>query len=679
MAYNTLYQFLFGFKPPGITIEHGKNRRDVAYIRIPIATTDASNTPNLGLQNHHISIYSNEDSTNPFLSQYHYTSTITDNRGITWYSHVFFNERDSVIHSDHRSISPSMASSSTDPAIESQTIPLFLDEQIILIAEKTTKSIMGKLRACFTNKISSLEQDYQRLEKEASDLSVDPFGEEYRTKLEEICVVLQNLSPLVKHSYYNDIQKFISGLLHRVNRPAQAETHAYEANCSSSHENSLSFFRDAPVTIPKKHKKIPTIDSKANALIEKFESLKSAPFNQRAREFPDFFAQLNTFYLPQAYGRTAPLSASILIRLRQLHHNLLALGQQDFQWCLLKGDELHFELASKMKVFHQLLSAQNLELALHMGNSDLLEFILTYGDSSLIKMPVSVKDKVFRSSVHACVGLDDASTPMQNCLTVLLGHGASLYQRADNGLPLGHVILSNKKSTLRHGLNYLGSPLESPDFFTHLIACLTQRLKSQPEMDEIEKLYLNRSMEEYEYKKTIARSTKCVQQYSPSSYRDLAVSYKVSKDIPTILKQLEDDLDILRIHVIQCELEMEYWALCTKKDRDNWFKANKKYSQESLASARMCATYQKQLQLPIEQLKEMFIQITNSKIQSLQAALESLRKEVSLRKGKKASSSHSTRAGTFLTQTIWDRQAALSQQVDVIKERMNAKSQSPTP
>lgn len=93
MSKNTLYQFLIGFESQvqeqGVKIEYDINRKGIVYIRIPFTISDVLCISDLRLKNHHLSIYSNEDNANPFLSQYHYTCIIEDNQGFTWRSHIF--------------------------------------------------------------------------------------------------------------------------------------------------------------------------------------------------------------------------------------------------------------------------------------------------------------------------------------------------------------------------------------------------------------------------------------------------------------------------------------------------------------------------------------------------------------------------------------------------------------
>lgn len=680
MAKNTLYQFLVAFKPQiqeqGIIIEQSVNRHGVAYALIPLPTNDSFNSATLTLLNHHISIYCTENDSNPFLSQYHYTACVSDNRGSVWRAHVFFNERDLIVHNDFLLLSQPSTSMATVSNEENLT-PLFSDEPILLMAETAIQSIMPTLRASFVNKVLVLEQEYQGLEKEASILSVNPFAEEYRLKLAELSSVLKQLSPLVRHSYYEGIQKFINSLLANLAPQAQPQADPSMAE-SSSQEKSWSFFTSTTNNIPRERKKLRPDDYKTEAKIEElvknYSKLKGLSTEERARQFPDLYAQLNALHLDI---ETISLSAAALAQLHQLHREMLTQGEHDFKYCLLKGSTAHFEIAAKMKPFHHLLSTQNLELALHIRNKNLLDFILHYGDDSLIKMPISVKNKLFRSPVHACVDLDSPSTPMQECLKVLLIHGASLYQRDNDGLPLGHTIMSRKSSTLRYALySYSRSDAitDSPHFYSHLIATLRQRLQCNPGMERDEQLGLIHAIKEYKYRKVAAEWSKFLQNYPASKSILLAVKdggLLFSEKTPPVLIKLIDDLDYLKISAKKSKLEVYYLSNCSDKDRAQWFLEKGVFYRDSVKNVDVIMPYDNLLGLiPFEVFKTKMINDLESQIMSIQTAIDFLNLETSSGKGKKNTKvlSQRTLASKYLQKEMEQSQMQLNRTINILKE-----------
>lgn len=674
MAKNILYHFLLGFEldalEQGIKIEHDVNKNNVAYYRIPLPENDSFNTLTLKLLNHHISIYCNESDSNPFLSQYHYTGHFADSQGNTWRSHVFYNERDAIIHSDH-SVTSQLPPCSSSYAVEESLIkPPFSEEHVAYIAEAAIKPIMSTLRTSFISRVNALEQDYQRLENEACLLSAAPHGEKYKAKLFEVRAVLQKLSPLVRHSYYEAIQKFINCLLDNLKTRAQTPIDSSEPErFSAPQDKSISFFSAASSSVPKKSKELPSLDRKIDAFAQHFASLKHESLEVRSRLFPDLYSSLNAFYLPDAFGKTSPLSEKELIQLHQLHSELISQGAQDFKFCLLKGSKAHFELASNMKIFHQLLSVQNLELALHIRGKDLLDFILQYGDKSLLKMSLNVRSKSFRSPVHACIDLHSPAMSMQDCLSVLLKHGASLYQRAENGLPLGHVILSDKTSSLRRALP--STLLDSPEFFTHLIATLSQRLQSLPDLTEYERLNLRNALKEYKYKKINAEWVRYLQQFTASRSvlspvdNNSAVKY-IQEEAPVHLRKVMDDLDFLRTDSKKRKLEIKYLSLCTEQDRYQWLLANGNYLKIAVDVINELNVYKELVNLmPYEMFKEHLVNSLAIKTQEIETAINCLLAERT--SGKRKPSSRRSIAGELLTKEIQQEHAALNKNIGLLK------------
>lgn len=104
MSRNPLYHFLKSFphyaEAIGLKPEHDLNRNNQAYVRLPLRNDMDVSLGKLRLQNHHISIYQNEDQDNPWLSQYHHTAYFIDDFDNLYQSHVYFNEKETVIHSD---------------------------------------------------------------------------------------------------------------------------------------------------------------------------------------------------------------------------------------------------------------------------------------------------------------------------------------------------------------------------------------------------------------------------------------------------------------------------------------------------------------------------------------------------------------------------------------------------
>ncbi|CDZ78431.1 hypothetical protein BN59_02741 [Legionella massiliensis] len=624
VAKNTLYQFLLSFKQEAaersIRIEQDSNRKQVPYLRISLPEIDS--TP-LKLLAHHISVYASESESNPFLSQYHYTGMFMDEHGHTWKAHLYFNEEDLIIHSSYTPVKSSVVSSSTDTISHEPTKLPCRDEEMFPLVESVCKPVMSIIRARFNHKVSSLCEAYQRLEQEAAELSKDPRCPHYPTKLAEICEVLQELDPLVRHSNYWAIQKFIERLLGSIKtdlsplEPIQEEPISMSSPSSSSSSSSsadhqsLSFFSQAPIK-PKKGRQL---DEQAlEDLSLRFANLKVAKPEEQAQQFTYLFAKLNSLAL-LARGNT-------LARLHQFYQDMRIFGEQVYKRALLLG---YFEAAATMTMFHYLLSDQYMELALHLRKAPLLEFVLQYGDKSLLKRPVKVKDLAFPSSVHACIGLDKSSSPMQDCLAVLVKYGASMLQRFDNGLPIGHIILSRKQSTLMGALDrYPDSTYYCPAFFNHLISALTVFINSHPEMSEEERESLEASIKFYFLKKTAANWTQYMQ--TSAAGRKYLKDIRARKDFidkfPNLGK-IMNDFDLLVLVAEEQELEMQYLQRCSESDRQRWFK-----SSGAIAKANIDADIVSLLEtMPSEAWKQVMLNQHSKGIATLNLAYETLLQE----------------------------------------------------
>ncbi|ASQ46120.1 hypothetical protein [Legionella clemsonensis] len=512
MAKNTLFNFLNSRFTRNTLIPECKkitldtNKENNQYYRLELLLNEPVflrvNNQAYELLNHHISIYETEKLNNPQLSQYHYTAYFTDDGGEIFRLHVYFDANDEL----------TMNAVFAKEEEENKYIPIEtgqLDNDLINLAITYVKPVIASLRKEQHKIIEQLEEDFYKLEKEAAELfqGQEESSEEYCNKLESICDVLKALAPLVTHNLYlnklrffRNIQKTLAAestaissadALHPPTELIQEDFFETEED-NSVEEISSSLSENKTPPQSKRKKRTKTADRAEQNLrqlsIEQ-QLLKQLDRTAQAQKLEDLLSKIEVFSLKHQKEK---LSLSTFAELQRLHREIYSLGEKVFPTLLF---ERKFDLAKQLVSWHHLLNEKYLNLSLQTKNLGLLDFTLTHGHFNLTNQKVTIKDKVYPSAVHACFALDSKQSPMGDCLSILLKHGASLCVTNEKGLPLAYAIMSVPNHPFKAALlANRDKTLDSVKFLKELRFLLKNCLTAQFSQEEKESI-----LEEIDY------------------------------------------------------------------------------------------------------------------------------------------------------------------------------------
>ncbi|CEK10455.1 hypothetical protein [Legionella hackeliae] len=464
MSKNTLFNFidlLFSANlpiPQCKQVELDRNKEDSKYYRLEL---DHNQPVILGkgiekytLTQHHISIYETENSSNPQLSQYHYTAYFSDANGKNFRLHVYFNANDELTmkavfsREDKEGFTP----------IEAEK----LESEFINLATTNVQPIIAELRKRHCEKIKELEERYSKLQQEAAMLfqKKDENKKAYLDKLNSLCDTLEYLIPLVKHGNYKSILRFYLSLKRSIDSaPAEIESlrdtsideqstdllssttehESEETKTERTQDNDTASENTNVLTTHqiRKVKKQHGAHETLNKLNSQLSSLKELDRVSQANGIEELLLNIENFSLK--YEQNTDFDLTIISELQNLHLQVRSLGEKILPALLLENQ---LDLAQKLVSWHHLLDEKYILLALQKGNSALLDFVLTYGDFNL-NYPITFKGQKYSSPVHFCFERHDKQFPMTDCLSVLLKHGASVCV-PDNktGLPLAYFVMS---------------------------------------------------------------------------------------------------------------------------------------------------------------------------------------------------------------------------------------------
>lgn len=506
MAQNTLFNFieLYLAKPdinlPNCrllqrdTTEEGKE-----YYRFeleenhPVQFTDDQHT--YTLYSHHVSVYKTESQSNPFLSQYHYTAYFEDEQGTRYRLHVYFNDKNEMTTQPVLSIQ--QQDGNYTPVASEQ-----LNAAFIHLASANAKPLIKHVRKQLMEIIKDLELSYKDLEEEASQLSVSLARnyENYIAKLTEISATIEHLIPLVNHKHYQGTQKLMARMrIAVVERYGQKQDEQREPQTSPQTESQPKPSNKGKqpgnkVSPAKKSTHQPTyrpsqFDKEVQAIASQFAKLGRENDEIRTTKLAELLAKTYELSLLLEDKKTVA-SLPSLVKLDALHKKLYEAGEKLFPRLLINGQ---FKLAERLSAFHYLLD-NYLDSALQNRNHQLLDFILKYGDVNINNQEVTVKGMTYPSAIHCCLDCDSPKTPMVDCLSVLIGHGAST-------LPIAHTVLSTLHHPLKKAFSaHRDKTIESIPFYKQLISLLKLHLEQAPSalMDEVTRRKFEEAITSYQ-------------------------------------------------------------------------------------------------------------------------------------------------------------------------------------
>lgn len=488
MAKNTLFNFLSQnesivqlLQGHQLILDFNKSSQHYYYrIELPLEQFSIKDQENMyTLDNHHLSVYENENRENPKLSQYHYTAEFINPSGERYRLHVYFNAFDELI----QNIAFEQKIGDGYKLVDSTQIR----NQLIILALRHTEPLINNLRKQHQEKIKDLESQY--LDCDQRLLKYFDLEQQNTTEIleltEEACGVLRELLPLVRSSSYAAALRFHEATARSLKR-ARTTSVELSSTLSTHGDNQVE---DIAEEVPNPQDEVASHDKafskeakdypekasqhtqpkvlivnqlaeELKAIETQFIELSKAPTEVQAKKIEELLAK--TYEINLTYERHLQLKD--LHQLQKIRRKLQKL-EADLLPSLLFGNQ--FELAALLTSSHHLVRAEKfLAVALQTGNSRLLDFILTYGDIDINNQRVTVFKKSFASAVYACFQEDSASHPMSECLSVLIQHGASLFAPDNKGLPLVYSILTGDTHPLRKALFMnRARTIESVEFF----------------------------------------------------------------------------------------------------------------------------------------------------------------------------------------------------------------------
>ncbi|CDZ79044.1 hypothetical protein BN59_03360 [Legionella massiliensis] len=505
MAQNNLFNFIATnfaslkaiFLAQDINLKEDENLQGKSYYRFDLPfqhLTLSTEEQAYRLKGHHISIYQTENGANPALSQYHYTAYFNDKAGNSYQLHVYFNAEDKLTMQPLLSIRDSQSGRFTPISSED------FDEQFISLAVSSMRPTIGLLRKQLSDKVSSLKTSFQQFEANARQLSetLDSNPNLYIKALTKVENALALLIPLVPHSDYESRKSFIGQMRVNVQRLYCDDTKVDEPSKGKEKEKvKLRKVQPQTTKLSQNHHTLFRSSRKADTLfVQELDALILSL--SQLPEVADQPAHLKQIF-PRVYQLALLLeleaeqpSADCLRKLKKLHSALHSEGE-NLLLSLLK--ERKFEQARELSPFFYIFDIKNLNLALQSRNHELLDFLLATNNFMINTQPVIIKGVTYPSAVHYCFNRHSQNTPMQDCLAVLIKHGASLLVKGDNGLPIGHTILTTPEHPLKRALE---SNKDNLSFYKQLIVELNRYLK-ETEVEEAQQHELNQSIRYYQH------------------------------------------------------------------------------------------------------------------------------------------------------------------------------------
>lgn len=484
MAQNILFNFIEHYLansgitfPNCLRLQKDANKEGRQYYRFDLRNTDPISLPDeqhvYTLVNHHISIYEIERRSTAVLSQYHYTAYFIDEEEREYQLHVYFNDKNELT-------TPPVFSIRQEPENFVKVTKQFNDE-LINLAVTNSEPVIGTLKKRLAAKVQTLEKRYKRLEARASTLSTS-IADNYPTyiqTLEQITATARLLVPLVNHNFYQSIEILINRMRDTLVHQHDNEQSLSSANTSmpskqnEEEEENVPPLRSQKNTSRKETRHPSEFDQQVTKLARQIVKLDSDQEEIRVTRLADLVAKIHELSLVLE-DKKINASLQSLETLRVTHYKLYEVGEKLFTRLLMNNK---FELAAHLPAFHYLLNSY-LDRALETRNERLLSFILEHNDVPINHQSVTVKGKSYPSAVQCCFSLDSKTTPMADCLAVLIQHGASVLLSNGNDLPIVHTILSANNHPLKKAFSVMREKtLGSIQFYKQLIASLNLYLE----------------------------------------------------------------------------------------------------------------------------------------------------------------------------------------------------------
>jgi len=575
MAKNELFEYLS--KNPDIASQWkaklGENKQNHApYFMITPPIKDTS-FPFQGnhcqISTSHLSIYDKDFKLNPQLSAYHYTAYFPV-KGTIYRVHVFFDTNGRITNP------PVLAKQIATGKYQTQDSDELDNGFWVDLANRCVRQYIYPIRDQLTVSFAEKKRQFDELEQQASELSVNPTPD-YLQKLQEMLPVVDDLVKLSGDPFYPGIRKFLEGAIEAFNR-----TQVVKVSAGASASSSLDVPDEADLPAPPTKKKKSSTARIASALANPArKKIDPITLNKRLSNLPGFkrypeqhIDELIKIWEIFTNEMNFVGSEENYFKWSGIRRLLIKTGSTCLRTLLDEGGEQQLTQASKLPMFYDCLLPMDLSRAIQTNNISSLSFMLRTANLANDVL-LNFGEETYPSLAVACFKLDK-----WDCLMEILKLDPLAGCDLDSaGVPIAHQILSDHHHPLYYSFIYL---LEDSNeklkiaFYSTLLTVLPKTV-TQDQRDLYSK--------ELEYSKLKNRQLKSEQ------YVAATTQGKFRSVVQSIDSALEKRFTRIRHHpkfidALCCHMraEFDFVALLNVRDRKYYLMADRENDKQSLKS-----------------------------------------------------------------------------------------------
>lgn len=408
----------------------------------------------LSLTAHHISVYENENKTNPNLSQYHYTAYFQDESGDNYCLHVYFDDNNQLT----RSPTLDMSSLNNKPIDISHA-----EKQFTTLAMRFAYPVITVLKKQQYDCIKKLRDEYESCMAKLNEAWFNPHltSKDMQVLIEPALALSTKLIGLVNSKTLVKEHRFLEAMHKSLQESAKQWPKSVKSELSvvKMEEESTSAEQEEPLD----HTSDNNDDNDDNAP-EQDAKDRSSSHVQDFEAIEDLYRQVNEEKnTPQQIEKMEALLSRIaeFILLHEEHVDLDVLKRlQTFKLRLYETGSLlfkrvligeQFDLAIKMPSFYHQITPSMLALALQLQKKSLLEFVLRHADFDISYQALGIGKQTYASAVHACIALS-SNKDMGDCFSLLIQYDQSLLTLDDQGKPVILPVLLDSDHPLKKSL-----------------------------------------------------------------------------------------------------------------------------------------------------------------------------------------------------------------------------------
>jgi len=426
------------------------------------------------LTEHHLSFY---DTFTPGalkrFGEYHYTAVFSNPTGENFKLHAFFDRQDHCFSYDF-----------TDTQGKTIPIPNLLVKRFVQLAIENSRHFISDLRHQHLQTLAHFKHRYDKQEQHLSELSKSSSRSlEYRSALGETLTTLETLSPL--DNAYTSIYRLLSRrekiiTLEEQQREAVLSRRAKEIEEDHPADDLEVLTETSPTEEQKTEKTLPSVSQPIQQAsrdearyLQSLEKKSLSPTDQERQVA--LFTALHGNVTDTALALAEDQQATTLEELQTLQGLVVRLPRHGELLLKKLLKERNFKLAEKLSNVVEQLPPTSFEQALREGDAPLLDFLLTHGKFAINTFLVDGLTPVLY-----CYKKHTDTTPLVDCLSVLIKHGASMLIKDTDGLPLAYQILSDPFHPLRKAAFQNAPKMLCPSMWAMLETMLLDYLRQHP-------------------------------------------------------------------------------------------------------------------------------------------------------------------------------------------------------